>query len=343
MKNKSVKKNQHYVPQFYLRNFSENKKNIGMFIFDKNLYINNASIRSVASSEFLYGKDGVIENALGKVEGKWAQIIQKIINKNFCFFSDQDYILLYSFIIVSYSRTLKIADTNRYYAEKAKQELENDKINNIIYNAENKLFLNNLIEMPNIQYMDIALKNIHLLKDLGICVLENKTRYGFITSDNPIILYNQLYCYRNYNRNYGLTSAGLQIFIPISEKYLICLFDPSVYQLINNNDKYISITEKKQVDALNKLSVINSYRQIYFKNNSKEKYIRNFENINRLIHAEDRRMVFPVDNLPGEIIRIGNEPISTYINLNIFKLNKEYKEIPLPDHMGGLDRVTVLE
>ncbi|WP_186429660.1 DUF4238 domain-containing protein [Clostridium sp. BSD9I1] len=74
----SIIKDQHYVPKFYLRNFSNNKKNIGMFRHKDKKFILNASIKSVAYSIFLYGEDGKLENFLSKFESKCAEIIRKI-------------------------------------------------------------------------------------------------------------------------------------------------------------------------------------------------------------------------------------------------------------------------
>ena len=82
------KKNQHYVPKFYLRNFSNNGKNIGLFMPDKDVYRNNASIKSVAYSHFLYGEDGIVEDLLSEIESKWAIMIRKIINKQFYCFNE---------------------------------------------------------------------------------------------------------------------------------------------------------------------------------------------------------------------------------------------------------------
>ena len=107
------KKNQHYVPKFYLRNFSNNGKNVGLFMPEKNIYRNNASIKSVAYSPFLYGEDGIVEDLLSKIESRWASVIRKIINNKFDSFNQEEYILLYSFIVISKSRTKKEADIGK--------------------------------------------------------------------------------------------------------------------------------------------------------------------------------------------------------------------------------------
>jgi Protein of unknown function (DUF4238) len=47
-------KNQHFVPQFYLRNFStdEEKQSIGLFNFARSTAVGNASIRNQCSRDY---------------------------------------------------------------------------------------------------------------------------------------------------------------------------------------------------------------------------------------------------------------------------------------------------
>ena len=53
-KQKNDKRRQHYVPKFYLRNFSEDKKSIGIYFFEKNKIINHASIKDNLWKEYFY-------------------------------------------------------------------------------------------------------------------------------------------------------------------------------------------------------------------------------------------------------------------------------------------------
>jgi len=50
-------KNQHYVPQFYLRSFSNDSRSIGLWFASQDRIIMNASISNMASKSYLYGKD----------------------------------------------------------------------------------------------------------------------------------------------------------------------------------------------------------------------------------------------------------------------------------------------
>lgn len=61
------KKNQHFVPRFYLKNFSNDKKKnfIGLFNIDSEVHIENAKLKTQASRDYFYGKDGKVEDLFG--------------------------------------------------------------------------------------------------------------------------------------------------------------------------------------------------------------------------------------------------------------------------------------
>ena len=211
----SIVKNQHFVPQFYLRNFSNNDKNIGMFRYKDKNYISNSSIKSVAYSKFLYGKDGKLEHLLSTLESKWAVIIRKILESNLYFLTKEDLINLYYFVVISRTRTKKIADENKAIFNYFKERLPKEGIHNSKFNMDQGNF-EEAINIPNALPIDVAMKNIDILYDLDAIIIENRTNYEYITCDSPVVLYNQFYVWRNYKINYGLASSGLQIFIPLN-------------------------------------------------------------------------------------------------------------------------------
>src|SRR5690349_7669592 len=70
-------KNHHYVPQFYLRNFSIDEKQVavGLYLHEKNIFTTTA-IDNIASKKYLYGKDNIIEDALAQLEGDIATLFK---------------------------------------------------------------------------------------------------------------------------------------------------------------------------------------------------------------------------------------------------------------------------
>lgn len=125
-------------------------------------------------------------------------------------------------------------------------------------------------------YKGIALRGINmpeqLIKYANILltktwvIYKNNTRNKFITSDNPVILYN--FINKSIGMENGIGRKDTIILYPITPQYLIELFPKQylfgkVFELYNN--KCILLKEDNFVDNMNKLQYKNSNRQIYGK------------------------------------------------------------------------------
>ena len=104
---KNDKRRQHYVPKFYLRNFSKNKKSVGIYLFKENKIIEHGSINDNLWKEYFYGEDAVVENKLAEYEGRWKDIISAIIETERLPDTNSDLVWLRYFMLISSARTLK--------------------------------------------------------------------------------------------------------------------------------------------------------------------------------------------------------------------------------------------
>ncbi len=103
----SEKEKQHYVPKFYLKQFSfeNNKKQLGVFNTNSKFFTNQAKLKTQAYKSFFYGHDGIIENKLSKTEDQISPIISKIINtKKIPAYNTREYTQLLIFIILTQLR-----------------------------------------------------------------------------------------------------------------------------------------------------------------------------------------------------------------------------------------------
>ena len=82
--NHPKKKEQHFVPKFYLKYFSINslEKELGIFNIASSKFIPNGKLKKQGYKDYFYGSDLKIENILSKLEGEAASIIKSIINEN---------------------------------------------------------------------------------------------------------------------------------------------------------------------------------------------------------------------------------------------------------------------
>ena len=174
-------KNQHYVPQFYLRLFSNNSKSIGTWNSETDTMILNASIKNMASRYNLYGSDQELEKELSIWESDWRNTIHKIIETNKIETIDE-FASLLTFITIGRSRTLKSADANNYISE----------------------YLANITDIKS-EYFELFLESlliylvIKIIKHLTILIFtklvqNNKRRFDFKRKINTIAVLFTIIC-----------------------------------------------------------------------------------------------------------------------------------------------------
>jgi hypothetical protein len=106
-------KNQHYVPQFYLRAFSfDGSKCLARFSFNQNKIIFPCGIRGECSEDYFYGTDPKPEKALGLlVETPASKVISEIIkSEKIPKLYTEDCAALFVFVLFQHGRTLQASE-----------------------------------------------------------------------------------------------------------------------------------------------------------------------------------------------------------------------------------------
>lgn len=147
-----------------------------------------------------------------------------------------------------------------------------------------------------------SIEHEHLLDYLECKFLVNLSLLPFITSDSPVIFYNQLMEQaNNYVGATGFVVKGLQIFYPIHPRLMICFYDPIVYDFGKGNENCSSTESIEEVHQLNGLQLANCKSQLFFDDLISEEYVielcKHFEeyrgtskNINRIINQGNRKL-----------------------------------------------------
>lgn len=261
------KKNQHFVPRFYLKNFSNDKKKnfIGLFNIDSEVYIKNAKLKTQASRDYFYGKDGKVEDLFGIIENKVSPIISDIIKEEeLPKFKSTEYQELLLFTLFQSTRTEHYFETHNETFEKIDMVVYGEKTGN--FNLED--------EIPKLIVEQIYKFVLPVVKDLHYVLLKNGTNEEFITSDHPVVKYNQFLEKRNAHGGItGFLTKGLQIFLPISPQLCILYYDPFTYKVGKRKDQLIPISNEEEIMAINKLQIVNANQILYFSKNVNELYI----------------------------------------------------------------------
>lgn len=279
------KKNQHFVPKLYLRQFSTNWDNaqIGLFYLTKELFKNAVPLKSQAKEDFFYGEDGIIEDGLSKLEAEAAPYFKRIILTNTLPKKQEDgYLSFFTFCIVMANRTKDAAEqvkeiTNKMVKEfMSYDETLKGKIEELRFYPQN----------PAAMALEATLTRLPLAFDLKVKLLINKTPIKFITSDHPVVKYNQFLEQRKHpGGNVGLATKGLQIFFPISANHMLCFYDEQVYKIGFKSNDIVELTNTDDIDKLNYLQVLNCLDHLYFNHEVTEWYIRQLFN-----KAKSKRM-----------------------------------------------------
>lgn len=321
------RKKHHYVPKFYLRNFATRldlppKERLQINQLDVNnlTWRSGISLKDQYQKPYPYGREGDLEKFLGDLEGKFSSIIHGLISGRIKDFKDIDiemtikYFIVLSLVRLPRQQAYLEASMNNL-AERLSEGGSPGSAGEVRAVADNffKLVVSSL---PSLL---VSLEGLAL-------ILIQSDNLEFITSDNPVIRHNQVY--RRYNDTHpclGFLASGLQIFIPISPKLVLALFDVDSYRVkgtivkCNDND----------VRLLNNLQILNCDSSVYFSSRATSKNLdlkfAGRENRNTgqsrfitLKHATDplRELIFQ-----QEIRNIPNTPLSFMKTIRIANVN----------------------
>lgn len=255
-------KNQHYVPQFLLKNFSSRD---GKFIwaYDKQEKYGTKNqerpIRKVASEQFFYdkirnSKVDSLEYELQEIENKTAPIIANIIEKkSIKFLSEKDRETLSFFVAIQYLRTKGHLHKTKYLFDIFQEQIL-QKINVDVGEIDTKKLWFTFIEDSKLY------KSVIMNKVWDLCESDK----SFFISDNPVVLQNTI------NRSeimgtLGLDCYGIEIYLPLSHSLTLCMFCEKIFQNNGYKLKYVDnlVYESEHIENLNFLQVAYSNRFVF--------------------------------------------------------------------------------
>jgi hypothetical protein len=274
IENMAEKKKQHFVPKLSLRLFSyyNDQKRIGVFNVNSKIFIIDSPISSQAQENYFYGEDAIIENALSRIEGEAGRILKIIVNtqvlpKN----NTEDYSNLFLFILMQAFRTKNSANQTDASLDKFFQEIIKRDESFAEYRDKGMH-----IAMKNSAAFTLAMlyKDIYAISDLSVKLILNETNQKFISSDHPVILYNQYLESRNqFGGHIGLYSKGLQIIYPISPTISLFLYDSWAYKVGDKKKSVIEISNIDDINSLNYLQVLNCSKVVFFNQDITQFYL----------------------------------------------------------------------
>lgn len=278
----SQTKDNHFVPRFYLRNFTKDPTlENGWFDF-YNLkgqkHLGEIPHGSQMQERYYYEKDSEIEKMLGeKFEGKHAALIRGLIDGS----EEPNEEWLIEMMLLMHFRTRAQRDENlafrkhmidtlldnmvrsfkRYLQRDVPwllSRIRDDQIKDIVRTGSYERYL---------RRTDTARKGVeHFLKikeevkGLRCVALSNTTQSPLVSSDRPVILLNPFLARKDvsFGRT-GLFQMGIVLILPINPSKIIVCYDSGIYEQINET----SVLTTEDVANINRLEILVGVEGIY--------------------------------------------------------------------------------
>lgn len=331
----ATQKNQHFVPQIYLKNFSSDGKSIELYIKALRKFVIGAPIKNQSSRNYFYGKDLEIENFLSEMEGDLGCVLHKLVDTSCGNLSQDDIEFLFGYTFLQWGRTessaLELVSTSR-------------EMNQFVSNTFKDVDITNLRNIENVldnvrTSICLAHEMLNTCKDLDYKFLINTSSIDYITSDNPVCLYNQFH-ERIGKHTFAFGSIGTQILFPLSPRIMFLLYDSQCYKIGSRKAKTVSISASEDIINLNNITYINADRVIYFRDKHR---IPSFDKVSSVVRNISKYSQIQYPNKSG-LFHSSHQPPLCKAKLSFVKETDKTKHIiSYSPSIGPLLRKSVLK
>lgn len=346
------RKKQHFIPRFYLKYFSNGRdgKTIGIYNIKTEKYIPCGNLRNQAYVDYFYGKDDTVELALGDIEGVASGVVRKIVSEEkLPAHHSSEFLILLIFVLSLAARTEYMAETLDELTDKSIKAIfgKDPRVKDLLESV--RIGLSN----PGAYSLGLMAQVMPVAFDLECKLLINRASCPYITSDNPVVRYNQyLETKRIVGSIVGLGVKGLQMLLPLNPFVCLMFYDGDVYRVGGRKHRVVDVIDSRDVDELNKLQVVNANSNLYFNEQVNELYVRKIvRDVARFRRKTCANVVEygPFQEEQGRqssIIQLFYEDVRTRLRLSFVSVTKKARRydlstgaVPLRDP-GLVDKVT---
>ena len=224
------------------------------------------SIAGQCARSFFYGRDGLMENALGDLEGAAAQAIRDLIRlgPGRPPFRQEDAVTLLVFIAAQHGRTpAAMAEQEAMYRGLVERGLASaitdpdERARGVEY-----LIRRDISALRSTQ-MSVTIGSS--LADLADLLVVNDSAIHFVTSDIGVVFHNHWAQPVRGVGVLGFACSGLQMFLPLSPRHLLVKYDAAIYAPPRST---VHVRAPESVHTVNRLQCAYAERHLYFAGNS---------------------------------------------------------------------------
>ena len=329
------KSKHHFVPRFYLKGFQSDPKRIHVHNFQRAITILHASLRDQCYKHKLYGPTDDIENKLQVLENLIAPRLRTVISASELPPLDSEgHLLILAFVALQLLRTPSYASRiNQVVDKMVKQAYSGDPT---LQGAD----LDNL----RVGYDNPVLATLNLLPEMLEALLPLRAnlvvsrKAVFVTSDQPVYKYNQ-YCERIRGRGTaGPNQRGAQIFVPLSPRHYLVLFDSVIYDArLADRRRRLSHASASDIRNLNLMQLVSADENIYFSNGKQSDYVERLRSSIDHLRLEDAVPVAEVesDSDPySSLLHAYEQTPNLSLRLQFLYVNKLARKVPIQDRLN---------
>ena len=257
------KKKHHYVPKFYLRNFTDDQNLFSVFRVSDRKTIDRIPYGDQCYKDYFYGTDGVWEDRLGEFETKWSLAIRKLNNLEPV--EDADIKLIKQFALYQRQRTEAEVEYRKQeradvFVECVKMDFAHKGIS-FTTEVEAQCREHAIADVSPVDSLEFVNDLETIVSDLKLLVITYNTKNKLVSSDAPIIAINP---FHKFTIGYGV--MGLILCFPILSNKLVVLYDSKMYPQYRGN-MYVESEDEQEVEYFNTFQLI-SANQILFSVNA---------------------------------------------------------------------------
>ena len=211
-------------------------------------------MKNQCSAPYIYGKEDLrLEHALGEIETAYARALRKVIAGRSATGEDIGYLL--AFMMLQFSRTKAAVERLRSMITGVEREVRSS--------------TSGRLPETDTSARAMMLSSLRLYErvtpavlDLRPCFLKNKSRVEFVTSDAPVCFTSRFHARRDI-QSFGIASAGVMFFMPLTPRLLLLCYDHNVYT-VRRIGRLVETKSERDVEACNELQYLNALENVYF-------------------------------------------------------------------------------
>jgi Protein of unknown function (DUF4238) len=213
-------KNQHFVPKCLLRQFAadEAQRSLNVFNIRSERLIPKASLKSQASSNYMYGKDLTLEHHLAKLEGSFDTVLKDIATGGSPAEHDLEQI---RFIVYLQFRRTEMAVKRLKHAY--------DSMEAKVFGDDGGAPTPPSVYELTIDSLRLCRQTLSAVEDLKLRIVNNESRVDFVISDDPVVFANR-YATQRLNRvGFGAQSSGVLFLMPLTPRNAVICYESDLH------------------------------------------------------------------------------------------------------------------